>query len=104
MHAIVRRYEGVDMNRTDDLTKKVGETLLPSLSKLPGFSGYFLIAPDNGVMTSIGLFDTPSQGVDSTRIASEWIRNEKLESLLPNAPKVTDGEVIAHKTTNGFSA
>jgi hypothetical protein len=104
MHAIVRRYEGVDMNRTDELTKKVGETLLPSLSKLPGFSGYFLIAPDNGVMTSIGLFDTPSQGVDSTRIASEWIRNEKLESVLPNAPKVTDGEVIAHKTTNGFSA
>jgi hypothetical protein len=104
MHAIVRRYEGVDMNRTDELTKKVGETLLPSLSKLPGFSGYFLIAPDNGVMTSIGLFDTPSQGVDSTRIASEWIRNEKLESVLPNPPKVTDGEVIAHKTTNGFSA
>jgi hypothetical protein len=104
MHAIVRRYEGVDMNRTDELTKKVGETLLPSLSKLPGFSGYFLIAPENGVMTSIGLFDNSSQGVDSTRIASEWIRNEKLESVLPNAPKVTDGEVIAHKTTNGFSA
>ena len=104
MHAIVRRYEGVDMNRTDELTKSVGETLLPSLSKLPGFSGYFLIAPDNGVMTSIGLFDNSSQGVDSTRIASEWVRDENLESVLPNAPKVTDGEVIAHKTSNGFSA
>jgi hypothetical protein len=104
MHAIVRRYEGVDMNRTDELTKSVGETLLPSLSKLPGFSGYFLIAPENGVMTSIGLFDNSSQGVDSTRIASEWVRDENLESILPNAPKVTDGEVIAHKTTNGFSA
>ena len=94
MHAIVRRYEGVDMNRTDELTKSVGETLLPSLSKLPGFSGYFLIAPENGVMTSI----------DSTRVASEWVRNENFETALPNAPKVTDGEVIAHKTTNGFSA
>ena len=104
MHAIVRRYEGVDMNRTDELTKKVGETLLPSLSKLPGFSGYFLIAPDHGVMTSIGLFDTPSQGVDSTRIASEWVRDEKLEGVLPNPPKISDGKVIAHKTTNGFSA
>jgi hypothetical protein len=103
MHAIVRRYEGVDMNRTDELTKKVGETLLPSLSKLPGFSGYDLIKPENGVMTSIGLFDNSSQGVDSTRIASEWVRDENLESILPNAPKVTDGEVIAHKT-NGFSA
>ena len=104
MHAIVRRYEGVDMNRTDEITKKVGETLLPSLSKLPGFSGYYLIEPENGVMTSIGLFDNSSQGVDSTRIASEWVRDENLESILPNAPKVTDGEVIAHKTSNGFSA
>lgn len=104
MHAIVRRYEGVDMNRTDEITKSVDETLLPSLSKLPGFSGYFLIAPDNGVMTSIGLFENSSQGLDSTRIASEWVRDENLGSVLPNAPKITDGEVIAHKTTNGFSA
>ena|SRR5215210_977544 len=104
MHAIVRRYEGVDMNRTDEVTKSIDETLLPNLSKLPGFSGYFLIAPDNGVMTSIGLFESSSQGVDSTRIASEWVRDENLESVLPNAPKITDGEVIAHKTSNGFSA
>jgi hypothetical protein len=103
MHATVRRYEGVDKTRTDELTKKVGETLLPSLSKLPGFSGYYLIEAENGVMTSIGLFDNSNQGVDSTRIASEWIRDEKLESALPNPPKVTDGEVIVHKT-NGFSA
>jgi hypothetical protein len=103
MHATVRRYEGVDKTRTDELTKKVGETLLPSLSKLPGFSGYYLIEGENGVMTSIGLFDNSNQGVDSTRIASEWIRDEKLESALPNPPKVTDGEVIVHKT-NGFSA
>ena len=37
MHATVRRYEGVDQGRTDELVKKVDETLLPSLSKLPGF-------------------------------------------------------------------
>jgi hypothetical protein len=104
MHATVRRYEGVDKTRTDELTRKVNETLLPSLSKLPGFSGYYLLEAENGVMTSIGLFDNSSQGVDSTRIASEWIRNEKLESVLPNPPKVTDGEIIAHKTSNGFSA
>jgi hypothetical protein len=103
MHATVRRYEGVDKTRTAELTKKVGETLVPSLSKLPGFSGYYLIAAENGVMTSIGLFDNSTQASDSTRIASEWIRNEKLESVLPNPPKVTDGEVILHKT-NGFSA
>jgi hypothetical protein len=102
MHATVRRYEGVDESRTAELTRKAGETLMPSLSKLPGFNGYYLIEADNGIMTSIDLFETSTQASDSTRVAAEWIRDEQLESALPNPPKVTDGKVVAHKT-NGIS-
>ena len=43
MYATVRRYEGIDKARTDELTKKVGESLMPRMSKLPGFGGFFLI-------------------------------------------------------------
>ena len=100
MHATVRRYEGVDQSRTDELTKKINETLLPRLSKLPGFEGYYLIEAGNGVMSSIGLFDTSAHADESTRIAATWVREEKLETALPNEPKITDGEVILHK--NGF--
>ena len=101
MHATVRRYEGVDQNRTVELTKKVDETLLPRLSNLPGFEGYYLIEAGNGVMSSIGLFDTSAHADESTRIAADWVREEKLETALPNPPKITDGEVIVHK--NGFA-
>jgi hypothetical protein len=101
MHATVRRYEGVDASRTDELTKKVNETLIPKLSKLPGFDGYFLIEAGNGVMTSVSLFDTPANADESSRLASSWVRDEKLESALPNPPKITDGEVIAQRKTNG---
>ena len=101
MHATVKRYEGVDQSRTDELTKKVDETLLPRLSKLPGFEGYYLIEAGNGVMSSIGLFDTSEHADESTRVAATWVREEKLETALPNPPKITDGEVIAHKK-NGF--
>jgi hypothetical protein len=100
MHATVRRYEGVDQSRTDELTKKVDETLLPRLSNLPGFEGYYLIEAGNGVMSSIGLFDNSAQADESTRVAADWVREEKLETALPNPPKITDGEVIVHK--NGF--
>ena len=100
MHATVRRYEGVDTSRTDELTKKVNENLIPKLSKLPGFDGYFLIEADNGVMTSIDLFDTSAHADESTRLASSWVRDEKLETALPNPPKITEGKVVAHK--NGF--
>jgi hypothetical protein len=102
MHATVRRYEGIDRSRTAELSKKAGESLMPSLSRLPGFSGYYLIEAENGVMTWIDLFDNASQAADSTRVAAQWVRDEKLEGALPNPPKVTDGKVIAHKT-NGHS-
>jgi hypothetical protein len=96
MHATIRRYEGVDQNRTEELTRKVGETLVPKLSKLEGFSEYWLIEAGNGVMTSIGIFDTPTHASESTRVAADWVREENLESALPNPPKVTEGEIIAH--------
>jgi hypothetical protein len=99
MHAIIRRYEGVDQNRTDELTRKVGETLIPRLSKLEGFSDYYLIEAGNGVITSVGIFDTMTQASESTRIAADWMREEKLEEAIPNPPKVTDGEVVAHKNS-----
>jgi hypothetical protein len=100
MHAIVRRYEGIDTKRTDELTRKVGESLTPRLSRLPGFSGYFLIEAGNGVMSSVNFFDTSAQADESTRVVAEWLREEKLESLVPNPPKITGGEVIV-KEMNG---
>jgi len=101
MHVTMRRYDGVDQSRTDELTKKVGESLLPRLSKLPGFSGYYLIEAGNDVMRSISFFDTSAQADESTRVDAEWVRDEKLETALPNPPKISGGEVIVHKT-NGL--
>ena len=97
MHVTIRKYEGVDQARSDELTKKVGESLLPRLSKADGFRGYYLMETKDGVMSSIGFFDTMTQAEESTRIAANWVREEKLETVLPNAPKVTDGEVIVKR-------
>jgi hypothetical protein len=99
MFATIRRYEAIDQGRTSELVKKADETLLPSLSELPGFSGYYLIEAGNGVMSSIGLFDTSAHAEESTRLASDWVREQKLETALPNPPKITSGEVVVHKTS-----
>ena len=96
MHAIIRRYDGVDQNRTTELTGKVNETLVPKLNKLPGFKGYYLIDAGNGVFSSLGLFETPEQGMESTKLVSTWIREEKLDTILPNEPKITSGRVVAN--------
>jgi hypothetical protein len=104
MHAIVRRYEGVDVNRTAELKQKVDEKLTPRLSKLPGFGGYFLIEAGNGVMSSVNFYDTSAHAEESSRVVAEWLREEKLESLIPNAPKITGGEVIVHEVNGGLRA
>ena len=98
MYGTIRRYEAIDQSRTSELVKKVDETLVPRLSKLPGFSGYHLIEAGNGVMSSISFFDTSAQADESTRVASNWVREQKLETALPNPPKITSGEVVVHKT------
>ena len=82
-----------------ELVTKDEETFLPSLTELPGFSGYSLLEAGDGVLSSISYFDTSEHADESTRIASNWVREQKLEKVLPNAPKVTSGEVVLHKTS-----
>ena len=96
MFATIRRYDGVDQSRSAELTRKVNETLVPKLEKLSGFAGYWLIEAENGVFSSFSLFETPEQSKESTKLVASWIRDEKLDTMIPNEPKVTSGRVVAH--------
>ena len=97
MYATIRRYEGVDKTRIDELTKKLNEVLTPRLSKLPGFAGFYVIQAGDGILSSFGLFEDAVQADESTRVAAAWVRDQKLEKVLPGSPKITSGHVIAHQ-------
>ena len=106
MYATVRRYEGIDRTRLDEVTSKVRETLAPRVRELPGFNGYYLIDAGEGGFASIGLFDEAKTAHESTRIAARWVREQKLESALPNTPTIIAGPVVVHEShgaavTNG---
>jgi hypothetical protein len=98
MYATHRRYEGIDQSRIDELTRKVNDSLIPRLSALPGFKGYFLFEAGDGVVKSTSLFETSEQAEGSTQVAAEWTKEEKLEELIPNSPKVMTRRVLAHET------
>ena len=98
MFATIRRYDAIDQEHVADLVKKVDESLMPALSELPGFSGYYFVDAGNGIMSSIGFFDTAEQADDSARVAATWVREKKLETIVPNAPKITTGEVVVQKS------
>jgi hypothetical protein len=96
MFATIRRYDGVEPNRAIELTNKVNETLVPKLNELPGFVGYYLIEAGHGVFSSLSLFETREQAMESTKFVATWIREEKLDTILPNEPTITSGQVVAH--------
>src|SRR4051812_6890217 len=98
MFATSRRYEGIDQSKVEELTRKVNDGLIPRLSKLPGFQGYFLIEAGDGVVRSTSLFETSEQAEGSSRVAAEWTQEEKLQELIPNAPTVVTRKVLAHET------
>jgi hypothetical protein len=109
MYATVRRYEGIDKVRSEEVTRKVADSLVPRLRELPGFGGYYLIDAGEGVLTSVGLFETSAQAHESTRLAARWVREQKLEDALPHTPKITAGPLIAYEVaaaavTNGVAA
>ena len=95
MHATIRRYEGVDVTRINEVVGKVNETLVPKFRELPGFAGYYLIEGSGGVLTSLGLFETAEQADKSTLLVSNWITDEHLDKVVPSAPKITSGKVVA---------
>ena len=95
MHATIRRYEGVDTTRINDVVSRVDETFVPQIRELPGFAGYFLMEADNGVLSSISLFETSEQAEESSKLVKNWISEENFSKAIPNAPKITSGKVLA---------
>ena len=85
----------MDEARTNEVVGKVNETLVPQLRKLPGFAGYYLIEAESGVLSSLGLFETAEQAEESGKLASKWINDEHFGTVIPSAPKITNGKVVA---------
>ena len=98
MYGTIRRYESTDKTRTSELVEQgLRDGLVPKLSELPGFSGYFLIEGANGVMSSVSFFDTAAHAEESTQVASNWVRDSELEKALPNRAEDHIGEVLVHE-------
>ena len=95
MYAAVRRYEGI----TDDKLagRLVGESFIPLLEDVDGFIAYYWIDAGDGVMASLSVFEHKEGADESVRIAHEWVAQNAAE-LIPNPPRVTEGEVVASDT------
>jgi hypothetical protein len=62
----------------------------------PGFSPP--MSEEKHMHATVNRFDSREHDDESARAASRWIRDERLEGILPNLPKITFGQVIVQKT------
>ena len=97
MHAVVRRYEGVDSTRVDELTRRVQEGAVPLISGTPGFVAYYVVDAGGGAVASISLFGNKPGADESGRRVGEFVLRS-MADLLPNPPQVTAGEVLVDVT------
>jgi hypothetical protein len=92
MFAVIRRYEGVDVSRTDEIRRTIKDDFLPTIREMPGYHGYWIVEADE-VLATFGLFETRDDAEESTQMATEFIRDHNLQDALPNPPQVTAGDV-----------
>ncbi|MEU7697544.1 hypothetical protein [Streptomyces sp. NPDC039028] len=92
MYAVMRRYEGV----TDaaEAGRRVDEGFVPLVRRVPGFVAYYWVDAGDGVMVSTSVFEDRAGAEESVRAAADFVR-ENLAPLLPHAPQVTAGPVVA---------
>ena len=93
MEATVRRYEGI--TNPAEIGRRVAEEFVPLLKELPGFVSYYWVDAGDGVMVSMSVFEDRASADASNERAAAWVAENAAE-MMPNAPQVTAGTVVAH--------
>jgi hypothetical protein len=94
MYATIRRYRRV-AGSSDDLAR-AGRALAAVLGKAPGFISYAVLDAGDGVCATVSTFERQADLDAADRLVVRWIA-ENLAGLLPDAPQITSGEVVAQK-------
>ena len=94
MYATIRHY-GRAAGSPEDLDR-AGRALAAVLSAAPGFVACAVLHADDGGCAAVSLFERRAELDAADRVVARWMA-EHLAGLLPGAPRITRGEVVAQK-------
>ena len=94
MYAAMRRYN-VNEGTVGQIVERVNADFLPRLRQAPGFVSYFLLDAGDGTIASVSVFDDKRGAEESSRMASEWVR-QNISHLVKSAPVILSGEIKVH--------
>ena len=96
MFVVVRRYAAGA--RADEVARRVGEGLVPILTKLPGFRAYYCFVAEDGRPVSVSIVDSRAAAAMANERAREWVA-ANMANLIPDPPEVTMGEMLVDAAT-----
>jgi hypothetical protein len=92
-HAAVREY--VNVPDVEAAAKEVEATFVPLLQEIPGFVGYYVIAPegdDSPQLISVSLFTSADAAEASNKVALDWVADHP--EVFPPASSRNAGRVV----------
>src|SRR5262245_13326398 len=78
-----------------ELAGRIKESLLSSISSLPGFISYNILATADDAFATVTIFQNQASVEESNRKAQEWIKQYASELVLTPL-QVVSGEVLVH--------
>ncbi len=80
------------------MARRVGEGLVPVLTKLPGFRAYYCFVGEDARPVSVSIVDSRAAALVANEHAREWVA-ANMADLIPDAPEVAMGEMLVDAAT-----
>src|SRR5918996_1643143 len=94
MFAAIRYYR-TDPDSIESVVRRVKEGFVPIIRETPGFVSYFVLAPRQGEIVSVSVFEEQRGAQESNLKAEEWVR-QNLSELL-QSPEFAEGQVVVYE-------
>ena len=98
MFVVIRRYAAGA--RASEVARRVGEGLVPILTKQPGFRAYYCFVGEDGRPVSVSIVESRAAAAAANERTREWVA-ANMADLLPDPPEVAMGEMLVDAATFG---
>jgi hypothetical protein len=95
----MQRYR-VRLGTVDEAARYADRWFLPRVREIPGCSAYYLLAVDDRVLATLGLFETAAGAEQALALARAWFGQE-WGSFRALPPEVIAGRVLAEARADG---
>jgi hypothetical protein len=94
MYAAIRQGKA-RAGMAEELALRIKEGVIPLVSDVPGFMGYYVVYASDDTLTAISMFNNVEAAEESNKRALAWIE-QNLGPLLIGPVSAVAGPVIVH--------